>query len=88
MEVLTPRQAIRAKCLDCTCQQPKEVRHCRVMTCSLWPHRMGRRPPRELDSHTSEVEILMLQDELEEDHDPIATGALDGQTAELCGATV
>lgn len=41
---LTPIKAIREKCLDCTCQQPKEVRLCEVTHCSLWPYRMGRRP--------------------------------------------
>ncbi len=40
----TPIKAIRAKCLDCTCNQPKEVRDCHITTCTLWPYRMGRRP--------------------------------------------
>ncbi|WHZ30063.1 MAG: hypothetical protein OJF51_004865 [Nitrospira sp.] len=44
MKVLTPLKAIRAKCLDCSCYQPKEVRECRIMTCSLWPYRLGHRP--------------------------------------------
>ena len=29
-KVLTPMKAIRAKCLDCSCYQPKEVRLCPV----------------------------------------------------------
>jgi hypothetical protein len=41
---LTPIQAIRAKCLACTCDQPGEVRHCPVITCALWEYRMGKRP--------------------------------------------
>jgi hypothetical protein len=44
MKQLTPIKAIRAKCLDCTCQQPKEIRECQIKTCALWPYRMGRRP--------------------------------------------
>ena len=44
MEKQTPIKAIRAKCLDCTCQQPKEVRLCVITRCALWPYRMGRRP--------------------------------------------
>ena len=36
--------AIRAKCLDCSCYQPSEVRECPVTTCSLWRFRMGRDP--------------------------------------------
>ncbi len=42
--VLTPVKAIRAKCLDCSCGQVKEIRECPVMTCPLWPYRMGKRP--------------------------------------------
>ena len=37
-------QAIRQKCLDCSCQQPGEVRECPVTTCDLWPYRFGRDP--------------------------------------------
>jgi hypothetical protein len=37
-------QAIRNKCLDCSCQQPGEVRECPVATCDLWPYRFGRDP--------------------------------------------
>jgi hypothetical protein len=37
-------QAIRQKCLDCSCQQPGEVRACPVTTCDLWPYRFGRDP--------------------------------------------
>ena len=40
----TPVQSIRAKCLDCTCNQPKEIRECTVINCALYPYRMGRRP--------------------------------------------
>jgi hypothetical protein len=43
-ELLTPVKAIRAKCLDCTGDQPKEVRECPVYACPCWPYRMGRRP--------------------------------------------
>jgi len=40
----TPIKAIRAKCLDCSCGQSKEVRECPVSKCTLYPYRMGRRP--------------------------------------------
>ncbi len=42
--VLTPLKAVRAKCLDCSCGQVKEIRECPVTTCALWPYRMGKRP--------------------------------------------
>ncbi len=37
-------QAVRRKCLDCSCFQPAEVRECPVSTCDLWPFRLGRDP--------------------------------------------
>jgi hypothetical protein len=37
-------QAIRHKCLDCSCYQPVEVRECPVRTCGLWPYRFGTDP--------------------------------------------
>jgi hypothetical protein len=35
----SPRQAIKAKCLDCSCFDREEVRDCRVSVCPLWPWR-------------------------------------------------
>ena len=40
----TPIKAIRAKCLDCCCQQMAEVRRCPSTACPLWEYRMGHRP--------------------------------------------
>ena len=37
-------QAIRRKCLDCSCFQPSEVRNCHLTTCDLWPYRLARDP--------------------------------------------
>jgi hypothetical protein len=37
-------QAIRRKCLDCSCEQPGEVRKCPVTTCDLWPFRLSSDP--------------------------------------------
>jgi hypothetical protein len=37
-------QAIRHKCLDCSCYQPVEVRECPVTRCALWPYRFGTDP--------------------------------------------
>lgn len=42
--VLTPMRAIRARCLDCSGGSEKEVRECRIVSCSLHPYRMGKRP--------------------------------------------
>jgi len=43
---MNPMRAIREKCLDCTCQQPIEVKECTVTTCALYPLRMGVNPYR------------------------------------------
>src|SRR5262245_27475621 len=37
-------KVIRAKCLNCCCDQPAEVRRCAITGCPLWPYRMGRNP--------------------------------------------
>lgn len=47
MEIKTPIKAIRAKCLDCCCNQVMEVRLCEIRECALWPYRMGKRPKKE-----------------------------------------
>lgn len=44
MKRLTPVKSIRAKCLDCCCNQIVEVRECQIEKCSLHPYRMGKRP--------------------------------------------
>ena len=46
--VLTPIKAIRAKCLECCCGSAKEVRNCPVISCDLYPYRMGHRPQKDL----------------------------------------
>lgn len=43
---MTPLQAIRAKCLDCSNQQPKEVRYCTCTECPLHFFRFGTNPNR------------------------------------------
>lgn len=53
---ITPIKAIRAKCLDCTAGQVKEVRLCTVKKCALYPYRMGHRPKTEIDTATDSNE--------------------------------
>jgi hypothetical protein len=38
-QACSPRQAIKAKCLDCAGFDREEVRVCRVSVCPLWPLR-------------------------------------------------
>lgn len=42
--ITSPLKAVRAKCLDCCCYQPQEVRLCVSQSCPLHPFRMGRNP--------------------------------------------
>ena len=37
-------KVIRMKCLDCTCDQIKEVQLCPSEDCLNWPFRMGKDP--------------------------------------------
>ena len=37
-------KTIRRKCMDCTCDQMKEVELCPMKDCPLWPFRMGKDP--------------------------------------------
>jgi len=46
MNKKTPVKAIRAKCLDCSALQPKEVRFCSVEKCPLYIYRFGKNPNR------------------------------------------
>ena len=46
---LTPMKAIRAKCLDCCCGSPQEVRLCPCVNCSLYRFRLGHNPARKRD---------------------------------------
>lgn len=41
---LSPMKAIRAKCLDCCCNQPNEVRLCPIDGCPLYQYRFGHNP--------------------------------------------
>ena len=41
---MSPMQAIRRKCLDCSGQQMMEVKLCGVVACPLWPFRAGKHP--------------------------------------------
>jgi hypothetical protein len=43
-KAISPVEAIRQKCLDCSGQQPAEVKLCEAVSCPLWPFRSGRHP--------------------------------------------
>lgn len=64
---MTPLKAIRAKCLDCTCDQPSEVRACPSESCALWVYRMGHNPARK--GMGGKFIISESNDEIEEEND-------------------
>ena len=41
-EPLTPRKAMRLKCLECCCGSAHEVKQCAIRDCTLRTFRMGR----------------------------------------------
>lgn len=68
MAKMTPLRAIRAKRLDCSCGQAKEVRFCPIEKCPLYPFGMGHRPKGEeiLDGDEEEEKSAGFFDSFEE----------------------
>lgn len=53
-QITNPVKAIRAKCLDCCCGSPEEVRQCPCENCALYPFRLGKNPYRAKREYTAE----------------------------------
>jgi hypothetical protein len=53
-ERMSPLQAIRQKCLDCSAGSYKEISLCRSIKCDLLPFRMGTNPWRQRREITAE----------------------------------
>ena len=51
---MTPIKAIRAKCLDCCCGNPNEVKLCPCEDCALFPYRHGTNPFMKKREYTDE----------------------------------
>jgi len=60
-------KAIRLKCLDCCCYQPKEVLKCACKNCPLYPYRLGR-AERVPTVTLSQVRITALKSDVTNDH--------------------
>ena len=56
----SPLKAIRAKCLDCSCWQVKEVRLCPVTKCALYPFRFGKNPYRKKKDYSEKEKKAMV----------------------------
>ena len=48
---------IRAKCLDCCCDSPKEVTLCAVKDCVLYDVRLGKDPTKRVMSDEKRLEL-------------------------------
>ena len=64
-EYTNPVKAIRAYCLECSCDQTSEVKACPVYRCPLYPYRFGKNPYRQRREMTEE-EKQVLADRLKE----------------------
>lgn len=51
----TRKQAIKAKCLDCSGGIRAEVRRCSATNCPLWPYRLGTEQKNVGNSETAEL---------------------------------
>lgn len=60
MAQTNPVKAIRAKCLDCSCDSAAEVRKCPVTDCALYPFRFGKNPYRAKREYTEEQKAKMV----------------------------
>ena len=61
MEITSPLKAIRAKCLDCCCEQLNEVKYCPASNCPLHPFRFGKNPFRTKRELTDEQKEVLRQ---------------------------
>jgi len=63
-QITSPLKAIRAKCLDCCCDQTTEVKLCPASTCPLYPFRFGKNPFRKRELTDEQREALCQRLEL------------------------
>ena len=69
--ITNPIKAIRAKCLECSCENVNEVRECPITDCALYPFRFGKNPyrtKRELSEERKARQIEVLQKAREKIH--------------------
>ena len=60
-----PVKAIREKCLDCCCGSNNEVKECTVVSCPIYPFRLGKNPFRQ-KREMSEEQRQAVRDRLKE----------------------
>ena len=57
---MTLLKAIRAKCMDCMCDQVNEIKLCPIDDCALYPFRMGKNPYRKKREITDEQKAKLV----------------------------
>ena len=60
-KITSPIKAIRAKRLDCSCGDRKEVKLCPVTDCPLFDFRFGKNPFRAKREYTDEERAVMAE---------------------------
>ena len=51
-------KAIREKRLECTCNQPNEVKYCTITDCALFPYRFGTSPETYLKRYEENIIVI------------------------------
>lgn len=59
--ITNPIKAIRAKCLECSCENPNEVRECPITDCALYPFRFGKNPYRTKRELSEEQKAVLAE---------------------------
>ena len=55
-------KAIRKKCLECTCNQSKEVELCEMVDCPLFPYRFGCGPDTVVNKYPGKFKIVKQEE--------------------------
>lgn len=58
---MTALQAIRAKCLDCCCNNAAEVAQCPCTNCTLYPFRFGKNPYNKKREYSEEYKAALRE---------------------------
>jgi hypothetical protein len=54
---MTPMQAIRKKCLECSNGQYNEIRSCLIKTCPLYQFRAGNKPIKRAEKSDEQISM-------------------------------
>ena len=60
-DYLTPMQAIRKKCLECSNGQYNEIRSCLIKTCPLYSFRIGEKQLKKEESTSEQITLDFIK---------------------------